>query len=137
MKNIYLGLAALLIGVVLVSGCTTIGNGRFITRINFNGTTSVSQNVTIPNNTASISVLYNNLTKGNGIGPGQLTVYYLDIVPIEGQTISNFNKTNIVTSKVLQVNSNVTGQLEYNSTKVKGLIVTGSNLNGTIKIYAS
>ncbi len=137
MKNVYVGLGILLIGVVLVSGCTTIGNGKLITQINFTGTPSVSQNVTIPNNTASISVVYDNITKGNGIGSAQLTVYYLDVVPVEGQTISNFNKTNIVTNQVLHVNNNMTGALEYNSTKVKGLIVMGSNLKGTVKIYAS
>lgn len=146
-KTFILGFVAILIIVVMVSGCTSSNNEKIIGEFNLpkqpNSQSIFSYiNVTIPDGAKSVKIEYQNITQDNvGMtylgGGGGMSVYAFNVAPAEGQEPSNYMQ-NRLDVKTLDVSTTgLNGTMEFTQSGIKGLIISSINVKGTVKVFAT
>jgi hypothetical protein len=136
------GILAVLALVVFTSGC--VSNEKLLYQYNLTAGKSPDfigvQNVTIPNGTASVKIVGQNLTKLNpNIGTSNVNILILNTIPVTGATGENYT-VNIIEQKTINL-ANETQPLNvtytFNNATIKGLLITNTNAKGIIQIYTS
>ncbi|AXV38884.1 hypothetical protein [Methanobacterium sp. BAmetb5] len=149
------GILAILILVVMASGCTSTQTGnntgsgeKVVAELNLpkdNSSVSSSSdyNVTIPEGAKSVKIKYQGLQAATtSIGGtdvssmATLGVFALNVVPTEGQGYADFS-SNVVSSKSVNVGSGESdGTIEFNQTGIKGVFIAGVNVKGKLTVSA-
>ena len=137
-----LGILAVLILVVFVSGCTS--NEKLLYQYNFTAGAGPDfvgvQNVTIPNGTKNVKFVGQDLVKLNSnVSISNVNILILNNIPVSGATGANYT-VNILEQKSINL-ANETQPLNvtytFNDTNIKGLLITNTNSKGFIQIYTS
>lgn len=137
-----IGILAVLMAVVFVSGCTSTEKLLFQYDLstgespNFVGV----QNVTIPNGTTSVKFVAQNLTRlYPNVNTSNVIIYLLNTIPVSGATGENYT-VNILEQKTIEL-SNETQPLsvtyKFNNTQLKGLLIVNTNAKGVIQIFTT
>ena len=137
-----IGILAVLMAVVFVSGCTSTEKLLF----QYNLSTGESpnfvgvQNVTIPNGTTSVKFVAQNLTRlYPNVNTSNVIIYLLNTIPVSGATGENYT-VNILEQKTIEL-SNETQPLsvtyKFNNTQLKGLLIVNTNAKGVIQIFTT
>jgi len=150
------GIIAILICVVMASGCTNTQTGnntgsgeKVIAELNLpkdnssSASSSSDYNVTIPEGSKSVKIKYQGLQAATtSIGGtdvssmATLGVFALNMVPTEGQSYADFSG-NIVSSKSVDVGGGESdGTIEFNQTGIKGVFIAGVNVKGKLTVSA-
>ena len=151
------GIVAILILVVMASGCTNTQTGNNtgsgekvvaeLTLPKTNGSASASSssdyNVTIPEGAKSVKIKYEGLQAATtSIGGtdvssmATLGVFALNVVPTEGQGYADFSG-NVVSSKSVDVGGGQSeGTVEFDQSGIKGVYITGVNVKGKVTVSA-
>ena len=150
------GIIAILILVVMASGCTNTQTGnntgsgeKVIAEHNLpkdnssSASSSSDYNVTIPEGAKSVKIKYEGLQAATtSIGGtdvssmATLGVFALNVVPTEGQGYADFS-SNVVSSKSVNVGSGESdGTIEFNQTGIKGVFIAGVNVKGKLTVSA-
>jgi hypothetical protein len=150
------GIIAILICVVMASGCTNTQTGnntgsgeKVIAELNLpkdnssSASSSSDYNVTIPEGAKSVKIKYQGLQAATtSIGGtdvssmATLGVFALNMVPTEGQSYADFSG-NVVSSKSVDVGGGESdGTIEFNQTGIKGVFIAGVNVKGKLTVSA-
>jgi hypothetical protein len=149
------GIIAILILVVMASGCTNTQTGnntgsgeKVVAELNLpksNGSASSSSdyNVTIPEGAKSVKIKYQGLQAATtSIGGtdvssmATLGVFALSVVPTEGQGYADFS-SKVVSSKSVDVGGGQSeGTIEFDQSGIKGVFITGVNVKGNVTVSA-
>jgi hypothetical protein len=149
------GILAILILVVMASGCTSTQTGnntgsgeKVVAELNLpkdnsSASSSSDYNVTIPEGAKSVKIKYQGLQAATtSIGGtdvssmATLGVFALNVVPTEGQGYADFS-SNVVSSKSVNVGSGESdGTIEFNQTGIKGVFIAGVNVKGKLTVSA-
>ncbi|AUB56099.1 hypothetical protein [Methanobacterium subterraneum] len=150
------GIIAILICVVMASGCTNTQTGnntgsgeKVIAELNLpkdnssSASSSSNYNVTIPEGAKSVKIKYQGLQAATtSIGGtdvssmATLGVFALNMVPTEGQSYADFSG-NVVSSKSVDVGGGESdGTIEFNQTGIKGVFIAGVNVKGKLTVSA-
>ncbi|PKL73136.1 MAG: hypothetical protein CVV29_05095 [Methanobacteriales archaeon HGW-Methanobacteriales-2] len=150
------GIIAILICVVMASGCTNTQTGnntgsgeKVIAELNLpkdnssSASSSSDYNVTIPEGSKSVKIKYQGLQAATtSIGGtdvssmATLGVFALNMVPTEGQSYADFSG-NVVSSKSVDVGGGESdGTIEFNQTGIKGVFIAGVNVKGKLTVSA-
>ncbi len=150
------GIIAILICVVMASGCTNTQTGnntgsgeKVIAELNLpkdnssSASSSSNYNVTIPEGSKSVKIKYQGLQAATtSIGGtdvssmATLGVFALNMVPTEGQSYADFSG-NVVSSKSVDVGGGESdGTIEFNQTGIKGVFIAGVNVKGKLTVSA-
>jgi len=150
------GIIAILICVVMASGCTNTQTGnntgsgeKVIVELNLpkdnssSASSSSDYNVTIPEGSKSVKIKYQGLQAATtSIGGtdvssmATLGVFALNMVPTEGQSYADFSG-NVVSSKSVDVGGGESdGTIEFNQTGIKGVFIAGVNVKGKLTVSA-
>lgn len=160
LKNTISGFIFILILVLIaVSGCISqtssdensadLTNSKLVGEFNFpknpgNGGSPPSlYNVTIPEGAKSIKVEYQNMTPEvytlggqDATGFSQLTVYTLSVVPVDGKKQLDYYDKMIANDGIdPRNNTGMNGVMEFESSGVKGMLLSGVNIKGKVKIF--
>jgi hypothetical protein len=137
-----IGVLAILMLVVLASGCT--GTEKLLFQYNLSAGDSPNfvgvQNVTIPNGTSSVKFVAQNLTRlYPNVNTSNVIIYLLNTIPVSGATGENYT-VNILEQKTIEL-SNETQPLSvtytFNNTQLKGLVIVNTNAKGLIQIFTT
>ena len=150
------GIIAILICVVMASGCTNTQTGnntgsgeKVIAELNLpkdnssSASSSSNYNVTIPEGAKSVKIKYEGLQAATtSIGGtdvssmATLGVFALNVVPTEGQGYADFSG-NVVSSKSVDVGGGQSeGTVEFDQSGIKGVYITGVNVKGKVTVSA-
>ncbi|MDI3549374.1 MAG: hypothetical protein PWQ15_476 [Methanobacterium sp.] len=148
------GILAILLLVVMASGCTTqtgnsTGSGEKVVaeltfpKENVSASSSSSYNVTIPEGAKSVKIKYEGLQPATtNIGDqdvsnlATLGIFALNVVPTEGQSYTDFSDK-MVDAKTVDVGGGQSGgTIELEQSGIKGLFLTGVNVKGNVTVYA-
>ena len=147
------GIIAILILVVMASGCTNTQTGNNtssgekvvvelnLPKVNGSATSSSDYNVTIPEGAKSVKIKYEGLQAATtSIGGtdvssmATLGVFALNVVPTEGQGYADFSG-NVVSSKSVDVGGGQSeGTIEFDQSGIKGVFITGVNVKGKVTV---
>ena len=150
------GIIAILICVVMASGCTDTQTGnqtgsgeKVIVELNLpkdnssSASSSSDYNVTIPEGAKSVKIKYQGLQAATtSIGGtdvssmATLGVFALSVVPTEGQGYADFS-SKVVSSKSVDVGGGQSaGTIEFDQSGIKGVFITGVNVKGNVTVSA-
>lgn len=152
------GIIAILICVVMASGCTNTQTGnntgsgeKVIVELNLPKVNSSDStlsrrsdyNVTIPEGAKSVKIKYQGLQAdttsigGTDVSSmATLGVFALNMVPTEGQSYADFSG-NTLSSKSVNVGGGESdGTIEFNQTGIKGVFIAGVNVKGKVTVSA-
>ncbi|HII84268.1 MAG TPA: hypothetical protein HA271_05415 [Methanobacterium subterraneum] len=149
------GIIAILILVVMASGCTNSQTGnntgsgeKVIVELNLpksnaSASSSSDYNVTIPEGAKSVKIKYQGLQAATtSIGGtdvssmATLGVFALSVVPTEGQGYADFS-SKVVSSKSVDVGGGQSaGTIEFDQSGIKGVFITGVNVKGNVTVSA-
>ena len=147
------GIIAILILVVMASGCTNTQTGNNtrsgekvvvelnLPKVNGSASSSSDYNVTIPEGAKSVKIKYQGLQAATtSIGGtdvssmATLGVFALNVVPTEGQGYADFSG-NVVSSKSVDVGGGQSeGTIEFDQSGIKGVFITGVNVKGKVTV---
>jgi hypothetical protein len=137
-----IGVLAILMLVVLASGCT--GTEKLLFQYNLSAGDSPNfvgvQNVTIPNGTSSVKFVAQNLTRlYPNVNTSNVIIYLLNTIPVSGATGENYT-VNILEQKTIEL-ANETQPFSvtytFNNTQLKGLLIVNTNAKGLIQIFTT